>query len=120
MLDIAAMFEPKASPEYVLMTTHIINKAKTLAPDRVPQPTRDTIMEWAEALSASFRRFHPTTWPMAVTIWAAELADHRMATPRDIIKAAQIADKRRLETPEGRAMLEQRRQDRADWLAGER
>lgn len=119
MIDIAELFEPKPNPEHVMMATHILGKAKRLVPDRVPQPNEATVMEWAETLASAFRKFDPQIWPKAVTIWSAELADKRMVAPRDIIHAATLAHQRWMELPESRAMLEQRRQQRADWLAGD-
>lgn len=68
------------------LAANILHKAKAVAPDRLPQPSREVAQVWAEALSGY--GFPAELWSEAVALWAATLESERMATPREFIKAA--------------------------------
>lgn len=68
------------------LAASVLDYAKRLCPDRVPQPSMETIDAWADVLASV--PVPPMIWPEAVRVWALELAGDRMVTPREMKRAA--------------------------------
>lgn len=90
----------------------ILAKGKALAPDRFPAlaegPDGRVVLDsWTEALSIV--ALPVEVWSAAVTMWATSMVGDRMATPRDLIKAAFLVRDRWENDPRRRELLEEAR-----------
>lgn len=89
---------------------NVLSYGKAVAPDRFPQPSKETLVVWADVLGSM--NFPPGVWPEAVRLWASELAGERMCTPRDLKRAAKAVIARWESDPERKAVLAQHREAR--------
>lgn len=102
------MFNPKQKRA---LAAAILNKGKTLAPDRFPQAGPDVAQAWADALGVTFDALPFTElWEEAVLLWSTELAGDRMVTPRDLRHAALVVRDRWDSHPARRDLLRARRE----------
>ena len=92
------------------LTANVLRAAKALAPDRVMQPSPDTVSEWTAALSATYDALPVHIWPEAVRVWSNEIIGDRMITTGEIRRAAYIVRDRWDNDPAKRAILEERRE----------
>lgn len=90
------------------LAKNILRKGKALAPDRFPQPNIETAREWADALRGM--SFPVEVWPEAVLLWATELVGERMATPRELKRAAKLVVERWESNPVRREQLRAHRE----------
>ena len=89
---------------------NVLSYGKAVAPDRFPQPSKETLVVWADVLGSM--SFPPGVWPEAVRLWASELAGERMCTPRDLKQAAKAVIARWESVPERKVVLAQHREAR--------
>lgn len=92
------------------MTAQILRKGKALVPDRFPQPSQETAVAWASALSRMFDRLPSEIWPEVVDVWATELVGDRMITPKELKRAAYTVRDRWEADPVKRGVLEKSRE----------
>lgn len=90
------------------LAAHILQRGKTLTPDRFPKPSPTTTQAWGQILAK--QPFPLDVWPEAVDYWAANLVADRMATPHDLIQAARAVMARWETQPEHREALKAHRQ----------
>lgn len=69
------------------LTVDILRKGKAMVPDRFPAPSPETAAAWASALDDLFDLFPMDIWPEVVDVWARELVDDRMVTPKSFQEA---------------------------------
>lgn len=86
----------------------VLNRAKALAPDRVPQVNPETTRVWAEVLGAY--RYPAEMWRDAVDVWATQMVDDRMINPRDLLKALDTIKERWAREPARKQLLRQNRE----------
>lgn len=101
---------------HLQITDTILARGAALAPDRFPKADPATRDVWADVLTPTFNTLPVQIWTEAVDVWAMELAGDRMATPRDIRRAALVARDRWEAHPMKREVLrlerERRQQER--------
>lgn len=91
----------------------ILRKGKALTPDRFPQPSGETAQAWADALGRTFDSLpFPDLWEQAVVYWSSDMVSERMATPRDLRRAALIIRDQWEGHPVQRKVLAQARERR--------
>lgn len=90
------------------LAASILDYAKRLCPDRVPQPSMETIDAWADVLGSV--PVPSMIWPEAVRVWALELAGDRMVTPREMKRAALLVRDRWESDPVRGEQLRQHRE----------
>ena len=90
---------------------HILRRAKLLAPDRVPQPSREATDAWVDAF-LRYHAFPPQLWAEAVDWWAANRANERMLNPQSLREAVYAVRDRWESDPQRREVLQRSRQQR--------
>lgn len=96
--------------DHTLMA-HILRRAKLLAPDRVPQPSREATDAWVDAF-LRYHAFPPQLWAEAVDWWAANRANERMLNPQSLREAVYAVRDRWESDPQRREVLQRSRQQR--------
>ena len=96
--------------DHTLMA-NILRRAKLLAPDRVPQPSREATDAWVDAF-LRYYQFPPQLWAEAVDWWAANRANDRMLNPQSLREAVYAVRDRWESDPQRREVLQRSRQQR--------
>lgn len=98
--------------EKIHLAANLLHRGKRLAPDRFPQPSRETVEDWALALSSLFDTMPREIWPEVIVVWASELVGDRMITIRELKQAAYITRDRWENDPQKREILNRLREER--------
>lgn len=81
----------------------VLQRGKTLAPDRFPGISAEVTEAWGRVLGSL--NVPVEMWPEAVDLWATESVGDRMATPRDLLQAVRDVRDRWERDPSRRELL---------------
>lgn len=103
----------------IALTTRVLTRAAQLDRRRTPKLSPEGLEAWAETIARI--PLPVEVWPEAVEVWALDMPDNGLLTPRDLRRAAFIVRDRWESRPNRRAVLvawrEERREERDRQLA---
>lgn len=98
--------------DYLRLAGSILNRAKLLVPNKVPQPNPEVTRVWAEWLSKNVKSVYPEQmWVDAVDHWAGH-HDGEMLSPQALVSALRGTREQWESDPKKREQLEAHRAER--------